>query len=90
VNFLGWVITGLIAGSLAQRVTGLHKRGCLFTLLVGVVGGVLGGILFNAAGSRGMTDFSLWSLLVAFAGASILCWVLAALETRGTQHPRRR
>lgn len=80
MGLLGWIVTGLIAGSLAQRVTGLRKRGCLFTLLVGVVGGVVGGILFNAAGSRGMTDFSLWSILVAFAGASILCWVLGALD----------
>jgi len=80
VGLLGWIITGLVAGSLAQRVTGLEKRGCLFTLAVGVVGGVLGGALFNAAGSKGITDFSLWSILVAFAGASILCWVLGALD----------
>lgn len=80
MGLLGWIITGLVAGSLAQRVTGLEKRGCLFTLAVGVVGGVLGGALFNAAGSKGITDFSLWSILVAFAGASILCWVLGALD----------
>lgn len=35
---IGWVIVGLIAGSLAQTVTGVEKRGCLFTLLIGVLG----------------------------------------------------
>ena len=34
-----------------------------------VVGGVLGGALFSAAGSEGIDEFGLWSVLVAFAGA---------------------
>ena len=82
MGLFGWIIVGLVAGSLAQSVTGTQKRGCLFTLLVGVAGGVLGGALFNAAGSRGITNFSLWSMLVAFVGAGLLCLVLQILTRR--------
>ncbi|RMH77613.1 MAG: GlsB/YeaQ/YmgE family stress response membrane protein [Actinomyces sp.] len=58
-------------------MVGTGRRGCGFTLLIGMLGGVLGGILFNAAGQRGLTRFGAWSILVAFVGASL---VLAALE----------
>lgn len=76
MNILGWIITGLLAGSFAQRVTGTERRGCLFTLVVGVLGAVIGGALFQAAGSRGVSDFSVWSLFVAFVGGSLLCLLL--------------
>ena len=71
----GWIVVGLIAGSLAQTVTGVEKRGCLFTLLIGVLGAVVGGALFNAAGGEGIGDFGWWSLFVAFIGAGALCLV---------------
>lgn len=79
VNLLGWIITGLIAGSFAQRVTGTQKRGCLFTLVVGVIGALVGGALFQAAGSHGVGDFSWWSLFVAFIGGCVLCLVLSVV-----------
>src|SRR6266540_2469915 len=72
VGVIGWIIVGLIAGALAQRATGVKGSGCLFTILVGIVGGLLGGIIFNAAGDEGITDFNLKSILVAFVGASVL------------------
>lgn len=72
MGLIGWIVVGLIAGALAQRATGVKGSGCLFTVLVGIVGGLLGGMIFNAAGGDGITDFGLWSILVAFVGASVL------------------
>lgn len=69
---IGWVIVGLVAGALAQRATGVRGSGCLFTLVIGVVGGLLGGMLFNLAGDDGITHFGLRSMLIAFVGASVL------------------
>jgi uncharacterized membrane protein YeaQ/YmgE (transglycosylase-associated protein family) len=82
VGLLGWAIVGLLAGGLARRVVGAPKRGCLATMLIGVIGGVLGGALFQAAGGEGITDFSLWSIFVAFVGASLLLIVTGALARR--------
>jgi uncharacterized membrane protein YeaQ/YmgE (transglycosylase-associated protein family) len=77
MSLLGWIVVGLVAGSLAQRVTGVERRGCLFTLFLGVLGAVVGGALFNAAGGRGITHFGWWSLFVAFIGAGALCLVFS-------------
>lgn len=83
MGVFGWIVVGLIAGSLAQSVTGVQKRGCLFTLLLGVLGAVVGGALFNAAGDRGITHFGPWSLFVAFVGAGALCLIFSrALHRR--------
>lgn len=79
---LGWIFVGLIAGSLAQSATGLKKRGCLFTLLIGALGGVVGGALFNAIGSRRLKDSGIGSILVAFVGAGVVCFALRLLERR--------
>jgi uncharacterized membrane protein YeaQ/YmgE (transglycosylase-associated protein family) len=90
VGFIGWIVVGLIAGSLAQRVTGVERRGCLYTLLLGVLGAVVGGALFNAAGGRGIGDFGLWSLFVAFVGAGALCLVFDVLFDGGRRRRGRR
>jgi uncharacterized membrane protein YeaQ/YmgE (transglycosylase-associated protein family) len=79
VGVLGWIVVGLVAGALAQRVTGVRGTGCLFTIVIGVLGGVVGGVLFNLAGDEGITDFGLRSMLVAFVGASVLLLVAAPL-----------
>jgi uncharacterized membrane protein YeaQ/YmgE (transglycosylase-associated protein family) len=77
---LAWIVTGFVAGVLAKLVTGQHKPGCLGTIVVGIVGGLLGGAIFQAAGDEGINDFSLRSVLVAFIGAAILLfgWNLIA------------
>ena len=78
MGIIGWIVVGLLAGSLARAATGSEKRGCLGTMVVGILGGVIGGALFNAAGGKGITDFGLWSILVAFVGACALLFVLQA------------
>ena len=79
MGVLGWIVVGLIAGGLARRATGSPRRGCLGTMVIGMLGGVLGGALFNAAGGHGITDFGIWSILVAFVGACLLLLLLEAL-----------
>jgi uncharacterized membrane protein YeaQ/YmgE (transglycosylase-associated protein family) len=72
MSWLSWIAVGFISGVLAKLVTGQHRPGCLGTIVVGILGGLLGGAIFKAAGDEGINDFSLRSLLVAFIGASIL------------------
>jgi uncharacterized membrane protein YeaQ/YmgE (transglycosylase-associated protein family) len=79
MGVIGWIVVGLLAGGLGRLATGSEKRGCLGTMVIGILGGVIGGALFNAAGGKGITDFGLWSILVAFVGACALLFVLQAL-----------
>jgi uncharacterized membrane protein YeaQ/YmgE (transglycosylase-associated protein family) len=77
VGVIGWIIVGFVAGAFARALTGSGSRlGCLGTIVVGILGGLLGGIIFNAAGSRGIGRFGLWSMFVAFVGACVLLIVV--------------
>jgi uncharacterized membrane protein YeaQ/YmgE (transglycosylase-associated protein family) len=78
MGIVGWVVVGLLAGALAGRVTKSERSGCLTTMVVGVIGGILGGALFNLAGDEGIGDFGLRSMFVAFVGACVLLLVLQA------------
>lgn len=71
---------GLLAGGLARRVAGTPRGGCLYTTVIGIAGALIGGAVAQVAGQRGVDEFSWWSLLVAFVGATVLLLVLGALE----------
>jgi len=78
MSIIGWIVVGLLAGGLARMATGSEKQGCLTTMVIGILGAVIGGALFNAAGGEGITDFGLWSILVAFVGACALLFIMQA------------
>ncbi|MCC6434634.1 MAG: GlsB/YeaQ/YmgE family stress response membrane protein [Acidimicrobiales bacterium] len=89
MNIFGWIAVGLIAGSLASAVTREERRGCLYTLVIGVLGGLLGGAITQAALGDGLGDFSWRSLLIAFLGACLLLLVLQAIGGRRGRTGRR-
>jgi uncharacterized membrane protein YeaQ/YmgE (transglycosylase-associated protein family) len=80
MSWVGWIVVGFVAGAFAKLVTGEDRPGCLGTILVGVLGGLLGGAIFQAAGDEGINDFSLRSMFVAFVGAAILLFVWSVLS----------
>ena len=83
MNLVGWIVVGFVAGAFARALTkGAPDIGCLGTIVVGVLGGLIGGALFNAAGDEGIGDFGLRSMFVAFVGAVVLL-VVVGLFTRG-------
>jgi uncharacterized membrane protein YeaQ/YmgE (transglycosylase-associated protein family) len=85
MSILGWIVVGFIAGALAQRVTRTPKRGCLATIVVGILGGLIGGSLWRLATGedRSMVDdFDIGSVVVAFLGAVLLLLVLDAIRPR--------
>jgi uncharacterized membrane protein YeaQ/YmgE (transglycosylase-associated protein family) len=73
VGVICWIVVGFVAGAFARAFTGSGGRlGCLGTIVVGVVGGLIGGALFNLAGAGGIGRFGFRSMFVAFVGASVL------------------
>lgn len=72
MGILSWIIVGLVGGAIAGLITGRKAEGCLRTMLVGILGALLGGALFNAAGEKGVDEFGAWSIFVAIIGASVL------------------
>jgi uncharacterized membrane protein YeaQ/YmgE (transglycosylase-associated protein family) len=90
VGWIGWIVVGFVAGALARAVTGGGwNLGCLGTIVVGILGGLLGGILFNAAGDEGINHFGLRSMFVAFVGAVVLLAIVGLVTGRGSRFRRR-
>ena len=70
---------------MAKPITGGGWHlGCIGTVVVGILGGVLGGMLFNLAGDEGIGDFGLRSMFVAFVGAVVLLAIVGAVTGRNT------
>lgn len=89
MNIIGWIVVGLIAGGLARWIVKDDRSGCLYTMIVGVLGALIGGALMNASGRKGVNDFDLRSILVAAVGAVLLLLMLQAIGGRSPQRRRR-
>ena len=76
MTLLAWVIVGIIAGWLAKMVIpGEAPKGVLGDLVIGVVGAIAGGWIFNYFGHPGATGVNVGSIVVAFIGAAVVLWL---------------
>jgi uncharacterized membrane protein YeaQ/YmgE (transglycosylase-associated protein family) len=78
MGLLAWIVVGLIAGWLASQVVA-SRYGIIGDTVIGMVGALLGGFLFEQFGSTGTTGFNIWSVLVAFVGAVVLLVLIRAV-----------
>lgn len=87
MGFLGFILLGLIAGAIAKAIMpGKQGGGWIATLLLGVVGAILGGWLGSVIFNTGLEEF--WDLstwLLAIAGALVVLFIWG-LVTKRTAH----
>ncbi|HEX4242294.1 MAG TPA: GlsB/YeaQ/YmgE family stress response membrane protein [Steroidobacteraceae bacterium] len=72
MSILAWIILGLIAGFIGSKVVNKRGEGMLLDIVLGIVGAVVGGWLFNRFGMAGVTGFNIYSLIVAVVGAILI------------------
>jgi len=84
MSVLLWIILGLIAGFIASKIFVGSGQGFFMDIVLGIVGAVVGGYIFSAVGSTGITGFNLWSMFVAVIGAVVLLWIYHAISGRST------
>lgn len=80
MSLLAWIILGLIAGFIGSKIVNGTGQGVVMDIVLGVVGAILGGWLFNIFGMAGVAGFNLYSLLVAVVGAAVLLVVYHAIS----------
>lgn len=94
MGFLAWVVFGAIVGWLANIVVGgkaRQRQGCLVSIVVGVVGAALGGLLYKAfTGHEKTWEFDFPSLGVAALGAIVLLVLLRVIQGIAYKPPRDR
>lgn len=82
MTIIAWIVLGGIAGWLASMIMKTDaSQGILLNILVGIVGAVVGGMIFNALGATGVTGFDIYSLVVATVGAAISLWVVKLMRS---------
>jgi uncharacterized membrane protein YeaQ/YmgE (transglycosylase-associated protein family) len=78
MGILSWIVVGLIAGFLAGQVMRGGGYGLIGDIVVGVLGGLLGGWVGTSLLhiNAGVSGINLESILVAFAGAVLLIFIV--------------
>ena len=80
MDLFGWIILGLVAGSVSGWFVGTRSvEGCLPTVVVGIVGGVVGGWLSRELGFGSVEGF-VGALIFATLGSILVRIVLRAIE----------
>jgi len=80
MGILSWILVGLVAGWLADMVMKGKGRGILFSLVLGIVGALVGGYFAGLLGVQdAVNGFNITSLLTAFIGAVVLIFIVRAI-----------
>ncbi|WP_247043513.1 GlsB/YeaQ/YmgE family stress response membrane protein [Arthrobacter rhizosphaerae] len=84
MGFFAFLILGLIAGAIAKAILpGRQGGGIFITLLLGVVGAILGGWIGGMIFGTGLEEFfSLQTWLLAIGGALIVLLVYGMITKR--------
>ena len=80
MSFLAWIVLGLLAGFIGSKLVNKTGEGFVLDILLGIVGAVFGGFLFNQFGAAGVTGLNLYSLLVAVVGSVVFLLLYHALR----------
>lgn len=88
MGIIGWIVLGLIAGAIAKLIMpGDDPGGIIVTILIGVVGALIGGFLGSAIFGIGLQNF--WSFqtwIVAIIGSLILLGIYRVIVGRRAVH----
>lgn len=76
MSILLWIVLGLAAGILASKIVNRQGAGILTDIMVGIVGALLGGFIFEVFRGTGSYGLNLRSILAATVGAIALLLVV--------------
>ena len=82
MSILAWLVLGLISGFIASKLVNKSGEGVLLDIVLGIVGAIVGGWLFNSLGHTGVTGLNIYSMLVSVIGAVVVLVVYHALSGR--------
>lgn len=81
MGIIAWVVLGALAGWIASMIMKTdEEQGALGNIIVGILGALVGGFVFNLFGGADVTGFNLYSLLVAVVGSVIVLFIYKSLR----------
>lgn len=82
---IGFIIAGLIIGALARLVKpGKQNLSLLWTLLLGLAGSVIGGLIASAIGTGGIFELNILGFVLAVVAAVLLIGVAEGMSAKKT------
>jgi uncharacterized membrane protein YeaQ/YmgE (transglycosylase-associated protein family) len=86
MGIIGFIILGLIAGAIAKAILpGDDPGGIIVTMLIGVAGALLGGVIASALNIGDLGNFfDIGTWLIAIAGSLLLLVVYRMVAGRRT------
>lgn len=82
MSILIWILFGALVGWIASMIMGTNaQQGAIANIVIGILGAVLGGLLFSLFGASGVTGFNIYSLFVALVGSVLLIWIIGRFKT---------
>ena len=80
---IGFIVAGLIIGALARLVKpGKQNLSLLMTLLLGLAGSVIGGVIANLLGTGDIWELNVIGFVVAVIAAVLLIGVFEGLSSK--------
>jgi uncharacterized membrane protein YeaQ/YmgE (transglycosylase-associated protein family) len=84
-GIVGWIVFGLIVGAVAKLLMpGRDPGGIIVTMLLGIVGALIGGFLGRALGLYGPEDAA--GFLMSTLGAIAVLWIYRMTMHRPVAH----
>jgi uncharacterized membrane protein YeaQ/YmgE (transglycosylase-associated protein family) len=89
MGILSWILFGLLAGGIAKLILpGKDPGGCLVTIVIGVIGSVIGGFLGTRVFHFGKVEgFDIRSLGIAILGSIVLLLIYRLAFFRKPEKP---
>jgi uncharacterized membrane protein YeaQ/YmgE (transglycosylase-associated protein family) len=80
---IGFIIAGLVIGVLARLIKpGKQHLGMVATLVLGLVGSVIGGVIANLLGTGDIFELNILGFIVAVIAAVLLIGVAEGMSSR--------
>ena len=82
MGIISWLILGLVAGFIGSKIVNKSGEGLWLDIALGIIGAIVGGVLFSAVGMQGITGLNIWSMIVAIIGSVVVLFGYHALAGR--------
>jgi uncharacterized membrane protein YeaQ/YmgE (transglycosylase-associated protein family) len=81
MGWLIWIVLGLVAGIIAKMIMpGRDPGGFFITIIIGIVGALLGGFISTRLGFGDVTGFNLQSVIIAVLGSIVLLLIYRIIK----------
>jgi uncharacterized membrane protein YeaQ/YmgE (transglycosylase-associated protein family) len=83
MSWIVWIAFGLVAGIIAKFIMpGRDPGGFIVTIVIGIVGALVGGFISTKLGLGDVTGFNIPSMIIAVLGAILLLVIYRAVKSR--------